>query len=39
MSAYVSRIVRRFVIERAGNRCEYCRIPRAVSNFEFYVTA
>jgi hypothetical protein len=37
MSAYISRIVRHFVIERAGNRCEYCRIPKAVSNFEFHI--
>lgn len=37
MSAYISRVVRRFVIERAGNRCEYCRIPQIVSNFEFHI--
>lgn len=37
MSAYVSKLVRRFVIERAGNRCEYCRIPQAITNYEFHI--
>ena len=37
MSAYVSRIVRRFVIERARNRCEYCKIPQAVTNYDFHI--
>lgn len=37
MSVFVPKYLRRFVIDRAGNRCEYCRIPQAVSNFEFHI--
>jgi len=37
MSVYVSKLVRNLVIERAGNRCEYCRIPKILSNYEFHI--
>jgi HNH endonuclease len=37
MSVYVSKLVRSFVIARAGNRCEYCRIPQALANYEFHI--
>jgi hypothetical protein len=37
MSSYISKLVRSLVIERAGNRCEYCRIPQAVTNYEFHI--
>lgn len=33
--SYVSSNVRRQVIERAGNRCEYCLAPQAASLFSF----
>jgi len=29
--------VRRFVQERAGGRCEYCRLPQRVSDLPFHV--
>lgn len=37
MSVYVSKLLRNLVIERAGNRCEYCRIPRLLSNLDFHI--
>lgn len=37
MSVHVSKILRSFVIERAGNRCEYCRIPKVITNYEFHI--
>ena len=33
--SYVPSNVRRQVIERAGNRCEYCRVPQLASLFSF----
>lgn len=33
----ISKTVRRIVIERAGNRCEYCHLPQAISNYEFHI--
>ncbi len=37
MSVYISKWVRKLVIERAGHRCEYCRIPQLIANYEFHV--
>ncbi|MBX2928490.1 MAG: HNH endonuclease [Saprospiraceae bacterium] len=37
MSVYVSKIIRRFVIDRAANRCEYCRIPQSISTAGFHI--
>jgi 5-methylcytosine-specific restriction endonuclease McrA len=34
---YVSEAVRRLVIVRAGNRCEYCLCPDAYSAFTFHI--
>ncbi|MDX2245129.1 MAG: HNH endonuclease signature motif containing protein [Bacteroidia bacterium] len=33
----ISRLIRKLVIERAGNRCEYCRIPQAITNYDFHI--
>ncbi len=33
--SYVSAALRRLVIERAGDQCEYCRFPQAVALFAF----
>jgi len=33
--SYVPSEVRRQVIKRAGNRCEYCRVPQSASLFSF----
>lgn len=33
--SYVSSEIRRQVIERAGNRCEYCHAPQLASLFSF----
>lgn len=35
MSTYVPSAIRRQVIERADNRCEYCRIPQLTALFTF----
>jgi 5-methylcytosine-specific restriction endonuclease McrA len=35
--SYVSASLRRLVIERAENRCEYCRFPQAASLFAFEI--
>jgi hypothetical protein len=37
MSQYISRLYRRFVIERAGHRCEYCRVLEYLSGFEYHI--
>lgn len=37
MSIYVSKLVRALVIERAGNRCEYCRVPQFLTNYDFHI--
>jgi len=37
MSGYVPAAVRRLVVERAGERCEYCRYPQAASFLTFEV--
>lgn len=33
--SYVSATLRRLVIQRAGNKCEYCRFPQTASLFAF----
>lgn len=33
--SYVSAALRRLVIERAGDQCEYCQFPQAVALFTF----
>jgi 5-methylcytosine-specific restriction endonuclease McrA len=35
MSTYVSATLRKQVIERAGDRCEYCRFPQSMSLLAF----
>ncbi|MEZ4775028.1 MAG: HNH endonuclease signature motif containing protein [Bacteroidia bacterium] len=37
MSSHISKLIRKLVIERAGNRCEYCRIPQAITNYDFHI--
>ncbi|MFN0175876.1 MAG: HNH endonuclease [Saprospiraceae bacterium] len=37
MSRYVSAELRREVAERAGFRCEYCRLPEAVAMVRFQI--
>lgn len=37
MSVYVPKIIRKFVIDRAANRCEYCRIPQSISIAGFHI--
>lgn len=37
MSRYISESLRRLVAERAGYRCEYCRIPESNSFYSFQV--
>lgn len=37
MSVYVSKLVRNLVIERAGNRCEYCKTPHLLANLDFHI--
>jgi len=37
MSVHVPKWLRQLVIERAGNRCKYCRIPKALSNYDFHI--
>lgn len=36
MSYYIPEQTRILVVERAGFRCEYCRIPDSYSNFRFH---
>ena len=35
--SYHSKITRRFVIGRAGNRCEYCRVLDYLVGFEYHI--
>ena len=35
--SYLSKSARRFVIARAGNRCEYCRVLDYLVSFEYHV--
>ncbi|MCK6691305.1 MAG: HNH endonuclease [Thermoanaerobaculia bacterium] len=37
MSVRIPKHLRNFVIERARDRCEYCKIPKIVSNYEFHI--
>jgi 5-methylcytosine-specific restriction endonuclease McrA len=37
MSSYVPAALRRLVIERAGERCEYCHHPQAASFLTFEI--
>jgi 5-methylcytosine-specific restriction endonuclease McrA len=37
MSKYIPEDLRKLVAERAGNRCEYCRIPDSSSFFSFHI--
>ena len=37
MSWYIPEGVRRLVAERAGWRCEYCRLPHQVAGFSFEI--
>ena len=37
MSAYVSRPIRKLVVARAGQRCEYCRVPDYLSAFNYHI--
>lgn len=37
MSLYVPKPIRKLVIARAGNRCEYCRIPQFITNYDFHL--
>jgi hypothetical protein len=37
MSIYISRANRRLVIERAGHRCEYCRVLEYLSAFDYHI--
>jgi hypothetical protein len=37
MRPYISRAIRKIVIERAGHRCEYCRVPEYLSAFDFHI--
>lgn len=37
MSAYLNRATRKLVAERAGHRCEYCRVLAYLSAFDYHV--
>ena len=37
MRSRISKALRDLVMLRAGNRCEYCRVPQALSNFDFHI--
>ena len=37
MSQYIPKAFRKLVIARAGQRCEYCRIPQYLSGFDFHI--
>ncbi len=37
MSQYVSEALRKLVVERAGHRCEYCRMPDFLAFVAFHV--
>jgi hypothetical protein len=34
---HISDALRKYVIDRAENRCEYCRIPALVAGFSFHI--
>ena len=35
--SYISKSVRKLVVLRAGNRCEYCRVPEYLSSFDYHI--
>ncbi len=37
MRRYIPKSVRQLVAERAGHRCEYCRVLESDSNFDFHI--
>ena len=37
MSIYISRSIKKLVIARADYRCEYCRVPAYLSNFDYHI--
>lgn len=37
MSRHIPQSVRKFVAERAGHRCEYCRVAASDSNFAYHI--
>ncbi|MBK9017960.1 MAG: HNH endonuclease [Saprospiraceae bacterium] len=37
MRERIPNIIKKLVANRAGNRCEYCRIPEALANFDFHI--
>ncbi|TAE25262.1 MAG: HNH endonuclease [Cytophagales bacterium] len=37
MGVYLSRVTRKLVMERAGHRCEYCRVPEYLSAFDYHI--
>ncbi|MFN0174861.1 MAG: HNH endonuclease [Saprospiraceae bacterium] len=37
MSRYIPESVRRLVAERAGFKCEYCRLPEEICGFSFEI--
>jgi HNH endonuclease len=37
MSVYVSKNIKKMVIERATSRCEYCRVPEYLSSFDYHI--
>ncbi len=37
MSRSIPQSVRKFVAERAGSRCEYCRVAERDSNFTYHI--
>jgi hypothetical protein len=37
MSQYIPRSLRKIVIARADNRCEYCRVHEFLSGFKFHI--
>ena len=37
MSTYISRATRKLVMERAGHRCEYCRVLEYLSSFGYHI--
>ncbi len=37
MGIYIARATRKLVIERAGHRCEYCRVLEYLSAFDYHI--
>lgn len=37
MSTYISRATRKLIMERAGHRCEYCRVLEYLSSFDYHI--